>query len=47
MAEDAGTRRRAKRRAAEAGGWPVWEKYRWITYHAGIGDGERLLHRER
>ena len=41
-AEDAGTRRGAQGRAAEAGGWQVRETPRWAALCTGRGGGERV-----
>ena len=44
---EAGPRRGAQRRAAEAGGWRGREKSRWTMHTSGGGGGERMLYIER
>ena len=41
-----GTRRRAQRQAAEAGGWWAWATSRWMAFPDGRGEVEQVLHRE-
>ena len=40
--ERSDTQRGEHRQAAEAGRWRGWTKSRWMTYHYGIGGGERV-----
>ena len=45
MASDAGTWRGTQIQAAEAGGWRVGTKSKWMAFWAGRGGGERVQDR--